>query len=188
MWISAHAQLYYKSSFDEECEKAVSFIRLNLKEKIMKIIPKRNIIFITKDSKEEVLRKISESTQYQGTINSESFNIYRNIDYRNSFLPQIKGRFFDDYNATKIEITMQLHTFVLAFMSMWLALALLFCGIIISDIVKSGIPISNLGMFHLIPFGMLLFGFLLAYIPFTIECRISEKDLQSILDAEIIRK
>lgn len=149
----------------------------------MKILPKRNIVLITKMGKEEIERKISENSEYRGHANTESFEICRIINYRNSFLPQIKGNIYDDYNATRVEVSMKLNTLVLIFMPIWFVGVLSFCGMVISNF-----SFSDFDIFYLIPFVMLILGALFMYVPFSIECRRSERDLQRILDAEIIQK
>lgn len=58
-------------------------------------------------------------TPYEGTIDSSGFKIYRIIHYRNSFLPNIRGRFKALPDKTVIRITMTLHPFVTAFLIFW---------------------------------------------------------------------
>lgn len=149
----------------------------------MNIIPKRKLEFRTKIAKEEIQKRIQESPEYIGTVNNSSFKINRVINYRNSFLPQIKGDIQSHNNETKIEVTIQLQTFVLAFLMIWFIGVLLACFMTIASI-----PFSEFSKFELIPFGMLIVGILLLYIPFTIECRKSVNDLQRIFEAEIIQK
>ncbi|NES17781.1 MAG: hypothetical protein F6K41_02285 [Symploca sp. SIO3E6] len=56
---------------------------------------------------------------YEGTISSSGFEIRRIINYRNSFLPNIRGRFDSSSAGTQIRITMGLHPFVIAFLLFW---------------------------------------------------------------------
>lgn len=59
---------------------------------------------------------------YQGTISDTGFEIRRIIHYRNSFLPNIQGRFELLPVGTAVHITMQLHPLILAFMAVWLGI------------------------------------------------------------------
>ena len=56
---------------------------------------------------------------YTGQLSEEGFEIRRIIHYRNSFLPQIKGRFETAPEGTFVHITMGLHPLVLIFMLLW---------------------------------------------------------------------
>ena len=149
----------------------------------MNIPPKKTIIYKTNLEKEEILKRLHESLDYEGSTDNNTFQISRIVNYRNSFLPRIKGRITNDYNTTTIEITMQLHKFVLIFMGVWLIGVLSF--FIISLISNS---FENLKLLDIMPLGMLIFGVLLMYVPFTMECGKSEKDLEEMFEAEIISK
>ena len=59
---------------------------------------------------------------YQGTISDQGFEIRRTLNRRNSFLPNIQGRFEPHSAGTRCHITMQLHPLVLIFMGGWLSL------------------------------------------------------------------
>lgn len=57
---------------------------------------------------------------YEGTISTSGFKIHRIIHYRNSFLPIIRGQFESTNAGTTVHITMQLNSFVTAFLMFWL--------------------------------------------------------------------
>ncbi|MEA5418413.1 hypothetical protein VB712_04190 [Spirulina sp. CCNP1310] len=57
---------------------------------------------------------------YAGTIRAQNFALCRIIHYRNSFLPQIRGRWESIPGGTEIKITFTLHPVVLVFLSLWL--------------------------------------------------------------------
>lgn len=149
----------------------------------MNIPPKKTITYKTNLKKEEILKKLHESLDYEGSTDIDTFTISRIINYRNSFLPRIKGRISTDYNTTTIEVTMQLHKFVFVFMAVWLIGVLSFFVISLINV-----PFNKLVFFDTIPLVMLIFGILLMYIPFTIESRKSEKDLEEMFEAEITSK
>jgi WD40 repeat protein len=56
---------------------------------------------------------------YEGTISSSGFEIRRIIHYRNSFLPNIRGRFESSAEGRLIRVTVKLHPFVIAFLLFW---------------------------------------------------------------------
>lgn len=56
---------------------------------------------------------------YAGTISSSGFKIHRIQNLRNSFLPNIRGRFESSSEGTLIHITLKLHPFVTAFLLFW---------------------------------------------------------------------
>lgn len=56
---------------------------------------------------------------YQGTLSNAGFEITRVIHYRNSFLPNIQGRFESLPGGTVIRVTMRLHPFVTGFLFLW---------------------------------------------------------------------
>ncbi|MBK8874664.1 MAG: hypothetical protein IPN13_12375 [Bacteroidetes bacterium] len=103
-----------------------------------KYLPFENIIYKTKFSKEQAIQKLIDnieaertfgfsapsytySKQYIGQITGNKFKIKRVINYRNSFLPQIKGEVYSEFDGTKIKVNMSLHKFVLVFTSIWFA-------------------------------------------------------------------
>jgi hypothetical protein len=54
-----------------------------------------------------------------GHVDSESFQIRRDIRYRNSFLPIILGRVEATPAGSHVRVTMRIHIFVAMFMSIW---------------------------------------------------------------------
>lgn len=58
---------------------------------------------------------------YQGTMSDHGFEIRRIIHHRNSFLPNVQGRFEAYPTGTTCHVTMQLHPLILAFSSVWLS-------------------------------------------------------------------
>ena len=58
-------------------------------------------------------------SSYTGTLSDSGFEIRRIIHYRNSFLPQIRGRFESESQGTTVHITMGLHPLVLVFLGVW---------------------------------------------------------------------
>ncbi len=162
-----------------------------------KVLPIENLVLRTTLSKEEAMEKLKENIEtekpfgfgvnsftyskpYIGTISGDIFEIKRAINYRNAFLPLIKGKVNNDSSWTKIDISMKPHGFVTAFMAIW------FGGVTIGCVATTFAMLSGeFNPFLLIPFGMLLFGIALVVGAFKTESSKSKKDLLNIFEAEI---
>lgn len=152
----------------------------------MKILPIENIIYKSHLSKDEVYYRLiniirTEKTYIGGWTNN-TFNIKRNINYRNSFLPQIKGEICKESEETLIIVKMRLHLAVIIFISFWLIGVSLGCIFALITII-----FSKFDIFLLIPFLMLLFGVILTVGSFKSESNKSKKDLLQIFEAEILK-
>ena len=166
--------------------------------KLNKFLPVENLVYKTKLSKEQAIAKLAENIEakkafglsafnysyskpYIGKISGNIFEIERVIQYRNSFLPTIKGEVFSDYEGTKINVHMKPQSFVFVFMLVWVGGVTLGCIVaIIASLTQKFSP------FFLIPFAMLLFGVGLFYGAFKSESSTSKKDLKRICEAEIV--
>jgi hypothetical protein len=162
-----------------------------------KYLPVEYVIYKTKLSIEQTIQKLADNIEaeksfgfgalnysyskpYIGKITGNRFEIERAISYRNSFLPQIKGEIYSEFDGTKIKVDMKPHLFVLFFMTLW------FGGVFIGCIATTfAFFTKEFTPFVLIPYGMLIFGITLFYGSFKIESSISKKDLLKILEAEI---
>lgn len=174
---------------------------MNLKNKL----PFENYTLITKLSIEDVCKRISENIEpkktaifsflscnstkpYEGELVGDSFNISRIINYRNSFLPIIKGQITTSLGQTQIKIKMRPATFVLIFISIWLGIVGLFCiGFLaagILQILRHGF--SPIELFVLFPFGMFLLGYLLTFFAFKSESKKSKEFLARLLEGQEI--
>jgi len=59
---------------------------------------------------------------FVGSIQGNTFMIRRDIWYRNSFLPRVRGQIQSTPEGTRVNVTMFLHPFVALFMTFWLAI------------------------------------------------------------------
>jgi len=59
-------------------------------------------------------------TPFVGYVKEDSFSLKRNIRYRNSFLPLIRGRIVSTETGTQVKVTMFMHPVVAVFMAFWL--------------------------------------------------------------------
>ena len=116
---------------------------------------------------------------YEGEVGEHSFQIIRIINYRNSFLPVIKGRITPEGMGSQIDIEMTLHPFVFIFMLIWLGMVgqmgILFLVATIAE-----------GTFEpaaLVPVAMFIFGCLLTVLGFKPEADRTQKFLQHLLES-----
>ena len=62
----------------------------------------------------------ADAPPFLGKVEGSRFRCWRDIRYRNSFLPRIAGRVVASPDGAKIEVTMHLHPVVFIFMLFWL--------------------------------------------------------------------
>ncbi len=129
-------------------------------------------------------KKSSNNKSYYGKVINNRFEIMRNINYRNSFIPKIYGEVSDGFNGAKIKVEMKLLLLVKIFMIIWLSITFSICIATVSSLfTQSNSPI---GFFLLIPFIMFLFGSAMVIFGFKYESKKSIKDLEVLLKAKII--
>lgn len=150
---------------------------------------------ITTDKKKEVLLAIlknnTQETQsyflphmqfdnlkfFSGNVNDDFFKFSRTlIHHRNSFVPIIEGNIIDNGDNRSINVSMHYHPFVFSFIVFWLVFVVIGC-IVISFQNLDNIPFA----FRLIPYFMLVGGFLLFTIPYKVECNFAKKKLIELL-------
>jgi len=66
------------------------------------------------------------SPLFWGEVGGDSFRVRRKINYRNSFLPLVRGRIHPVIGGATVSVVMYLHPFVAAFMVFWLSAAVHF--------------------------------------------------------------
>lgn len=165
-----------------------------------KFLPAENIEYRTKLSKEEVIRMLQDNIELQksfgfwdnhtiyskpyiGVVTDQYFKVTRAINYRNSFLPEIKGEIVQDGGSTRIKVTMKPVSFVIAFMIVWFGGTLMACiAVIFAALTREFNPA------FLIPFVMLVFGVILVLVGFKKESKRSIDDLKDILRADIVKR
>ncbi|MGB8918322.1 MAG: hypothetical protein WCC89_15810 [Candidatus Sulfotelmatobacter sp.] len=60
------------------------------------------------------------SPPFVGIVDDDSFRVRRDIRYRNSFLPLVRGRFISTHTGTRVNVIMFIHPLVALFMVFWL--------------------------------------------------------------------
>jgi hypothetical protein len=164
----------------------------------MKFLPTENITYKTKLKEDEIIKRLSDNIEpkktfrggffgsgssklYEGQINNHTFDINRIINYRNSFLPRINGIIEKSNEGTTIKVKMRLHAFVIIFLCIWGGAVGLGCISVLTQAFGG----SELDSVTMIPFGMLIFMYILTMGGFKSESSRSKKDLQTIFETEI---
>ncbi|WP_233258241.1 hypothetical protein [[Phormidium] sp. ETS-05] len=141
-----------------------------VREKLISVVepPSRNIRWgMTKPDK-----------PYQGKISESYFEISRIINYRNSFIPVIKGRIYPDGTGSKIHIEMTMHPFVMVFMAIWLSVV----GQAAVGVLIAAFSSATFDPTYLTPLGMFLVGLLICPLGFRPEANGSKKFLIDLLE------
>ncbi|MCA9975715.1 MAG: hypothetical protein KC413_08185, partial [Anaerolineales bacterium] len=126
-----------------------------------------------------VFSKIDPTVPFEGTVENGRFNINRIINYRNSFLPIIVGQFHDDLGFTRIEITMRLHYFVMAFMGIWF---FTFCPVGFMFFVSDDM---GRGEFIILFFGFILFFIFMILATFNYEANKARRTLEEVWETPV---
>ena len=171
---------------------------------IKKFLPFEELVYHSELNKEELLARLdneieaeksfgfgaksfSYSKPYIGKIAYDRFEIKRAINYRNSFLPVIKGTIKNDLNGSKINVKMNLIDFVKVFMIVWLGGVSLGCIASTYSLFFRNNTNSETGFFMFVPFIMLVFGIAMGSLGFKAESKKSIADLEELLQAKIIQ-
>ncbi|MGC2829635.1 MAG: hypothetical protein WB994_08350 [Candidatus Acidiferrum sp.] len=64
--------------------------------------------------------RVPDGPPFLGNFEGNSFAIRRDIGYRNSFLPRIRGRINPTLTGARVSVIMWLHPFTALFMAFWL--------------------------------------------------------------------
>jgi hypothetical protein len=125
---------------------------------------------------------------FVGRVTGTVFECQRDINYRNSFLPQLKGAFTPDAErgGSRVTLVLALHPLVAAFMYAWLGFVLLI-GVPMAIATLSDAKSGDGGgqvMGGLIPLGMLVFGLVLPRLAFGYEAKQAVAFVKSTLSAQ----
>jgi hypothetical protein len=117
---------------------------------------------------------------YEGEIWDTGFKVSRIIDYRNSFLPVIRGRFEPTPQGTQVHFTLAIHPAVGAFLVAWLGL---WYGMTIPLMIFQLSTLINRGqgLLGLLFLGMPLVALTAFGFAFWAEARHSQRELSQIL-------
>jgi len=124
---------------------------------------------------------------FVGTVTGTTFESTRDINYRNSFLPRMKGSLIADAErgGSRVALVLALEPLVAIFMGVWLGgVTLLGVPITIAALQGSLVPGGGSAMLALIPLGMLTFGLVLPRVAFGYEARQALAFLKQTLSAQ----
>src|SRR5580693_5061886 len=80
---------------------------------------------------------------FLGSVENLSFKIRRNIQYRNSFLPIIRGKIVPTPTGSRVDVFMHMHPFSVVFMMVWFGIILFFESKFVDvNIARSFLPIG----------------------------------------------
>jgi hypothetical protein len=127
-----------------------------------------------------LLQRNAYSKPYKGEIYSDGFEILRVIDYRNSFLPTIKGEIIETETGIELKVKMRMNPVVVAFLSVWLGLVF-----IISILTTFQLFTKEFNPLFLAPHVMLVFGLVITLTGYLEEVNVSKEDIKEIFSAEI---
>jgi len=163
------------------------------------LLPYKRLVFESQSSKEEIIRRLSvevasrrrrsgvferRAEKFEGEVSETGFKISPIIRYRNSFLPVVEGQFSPIAKGVRIDVRMRLTTPVLIFSILWLSLVVVGAGAVIFEIISTG----KFAGAMFIPFGMLLFFYLLVTIGFGVEAKEAGKLLSDIFEASVVKR
>lgn len=143
----------------------------------MKLLPKERITIYSNDTVQQALDKLTANispgkgifsrgnvgnTYFTGYINKNFFEAERCIEYRNSFLPKIRGAVETNGRGCAVHVEFKLNDGVFAFMIFWIGFASIAAISITVSMFTS--PAGNISyllswLFPLIGFGFPRLGF-----------------------------
>ncbi|QJB31310.1 hypothetical protein HF324_07995 [Chitinophaga oryzae] len=167
----------------------------------MKFLPIERYTLLTKLSREEIKARLEANVEpkstrlqvrigwskprttkpYQGAVSTNGFYISRIINYRNSFLPEIRGEVSHEIVHTAVKIDMQVSWFVRVFMLFWFGAVVAGLVLCVGAIINGSRAGDKFDPFLLVPFPMLIFGYLLVRLSFQYEVNKSKKFLRDLL-------
>lgn len=117
---------------------------------------------------------------YEGSVSESGFTMHRIPQGRNSFIPQIKGRFETPAGGTVVHISMKLHPFVMSFLVMWFLS-------FYSGALAIGLSGEVANSEALLILGLPLFVLFIFWMSFWLEVERSRKDLLNIIGGHVTR-
>jgi len=120
-----------------------------------------------------VLKFDHESKPLVGNSTENTFLVYRNIGYRNSFLPFAFGNVYTEGTGTLINIKIRMHAVITVFMIFYKTLLLL----ALASLISTSAPISLI----LITFFILVISSMLMYFAFWREVAKLNKIIETLL-------
>jgi YD repeat-containing protein len=122
-------------------------------------------------------RPQAPSSPFLGSVENLTFRIRRNIQYRNSFLPMIRGKINPTPTGSRVNVFMYMHPFSLVFMLIWFGFLVL---------IESRLADINIAR-SFVPIGMAVFGLALSLGGFFFEAlKVMPLLSEAVFNTEII--
>ncbi len=159
--------------------------------RLMSLLPYRSLSIHTELTPAEVTARLSEdvtqqrrlftmqtpAAPYRGVVSADRFELVRQITYRNSFLPVVRGEITSTPNGSRVDVHMRLMHIVFAFMAVW------FGGVVVGCITVLPALLTGFELAMLAPYVMLVLGTLFVSSFFGLEAQRAESFLRSKLAA-----
>ncbi len=128
-------------------------------------------------SRGSILHPVRRRTSdFEGAVGPDGFEINRVIRYRNSFLPMIAGRLAPAPGGTLVTISMRPWWFAMLFWLFWMTFVAAFLAAML--LAKTA---QNRSVGILVGAGMLVFGYLICSAGFGLEARWAKQMLEKVL-------
>lgn len=159
------------------------------------LFPYQRLVFESPLSREEITRRLTRKVTkrrqdwfekstlpFEGTVSDTGFKVSRIINYRNSFLPVIDGRFFPLMRGVRVQVTVRLPANVLFFCVVWFSLV----GLIGLGSILSPSSVKGVSAFEMLigVLAMSVFFYLLVTLSFRFEAKKASKLLSEVFEAE----
>ncbi len=124
------------------------------------------------------LFSFGRSSGFEGNVANGAFSINRAINYTNSFLPILHGRFHPTAAGSTIDVKMIPHASAVVFLVFWYV----FIGGALFQIVAEWRGGAELTGRDLIPLGMFAFVYLISFFAFGFEARKATESIQKVFE------
>ncbi len=167
------------------------------------ILPHDHVVYETNLTPQEVFERLDliidnqndsfyfpsrSSKRFSGKWKSKTqFRIFRNIKYKNSFLPLLHGTIEPTPNGSRVAIKFRLAVFIKTFSIIWLSGITFFTGAVIYRVAETGLNRENvIGPLLVVFFYM--FFFFLSWFAFGNEADGTKDYLKKLLEAKVIKR
>lgn len=151
-YTASHQLAFYKTTIETSCSSS------EVRQRLTAIVGPERSVWESPFGRDAD----PERRPFEGKLSDTSFRIQRDIGYRNSFLPIIRGRIDKGDAGTRIPLRMTVHPLVGAFGVVWV----LGVG---AFVIATGSPLAV---------AMLAFGVLIGAVPFYAEALAASRALQ----------
>jgi len=164
----------------------------------MKYLPYENFYIVTTLTPAELTQKLEKEIEpdtqfgfkrvfyrsspyyFRGCLLNDGFELYPLIFRKNSFIPFIKGVVEPYLNGSKVQVKMRLHLSMFVFAVVWFGPIITLGCIAIYQALYYG----NYGIGSFVPFGMVLFGYIMILLGFKSESIPAKKKLLKLFEGE----